>query len=182
MKIVLAMFIFVSVLLADRDGGPYIGVGYGVSSYDSNSVFMIEKENESEAFTFYTGAYINKYFSVEFNYLDFNMGDSYSVVDYTDSNQKVSFTTYNVSTLAHYAFFDDMLDFYAKFGVGSMSSKGVKASDFTMLYGGGVGLRFSEMFSMKVAYDRYMVDYTSQNSADKKMNLDFIYTAFEVQF
>ena len=181
MKIVLAILMFVGVLLADRDGGPYIGVGYGVSKYDSNSVFKIDKENESGAFTFYAGAYINKHLSVEFNYLDFNIEDSYSVVDYRDTNQKVSFTTYNVSTLAHYAFFNDILDFYAKFGVGNMSSKGINANDFTMLYGGGVGLRFSEMFSMKVAYDRYMVDY-NQGIIDKRMNLDFIYTAFEVQF
>jgi len=181
MKIVLAILIFVTVLLADRDGGPYIGVGYGVSNYDSNGVFMIDKENESDVFTFYTGAYINKYLSVELTYLDFNIGDSYSLVDYTDTKQKLTFTTYNVSTLAHYAFFDDMLDFYAKFGVGNMSAKGLDSSDFGMLYGGGVGLRFSEMFSMKVAYDRYMVDYQKGN-VDKKMNLDVIYTAFEVQF
>ena len=50
-----------------------------------------------------------------------------------------------------------------------------------MLYGGGVGLRFNEMLSMKVAYDRYITDY-EKSGAKNEMHVEFIYTALEVQF
>lgn len=181
MKIILSILLFCSVLLADRDGGPYIGLGYGVSKYDSDGLFKQEKENDSSAYTIYAGAYVNKYLSVELGYIDFNSGDSYMVVDSTDITKTLSFSTYNVSTLVHYAFFDDILDFYGKFGVGQMSASGLGSSGFTMLYGAGVGLRFNDMFSLKVAYDRYDTDYT-ELATKHDMHIDFIYSAIEIQF
>ncbi len=181
MKIILSILLFCSVLLADREGGPYIGLGYGISKYDSDGLFKQEKENDSTGFAIYGGAYINKYLSVELGYIDFNSGESYVVVDNTNTAKSISFTTYNVSTLVHYAFFDDILDFYGKFGVGEMSASGLGSSGFTMLYGGGVGVRFNDMFSLKVAYDRYDTDYT-QGVTKNDMHIDFIYSAFEIQF
>ncbi len=181
MKIILSILLFCSILLADRDGGPYIGLGYGVSTLDSDELYKGYVENESEALVFYTGAYINKHLSVELSYVNFNIENDYKVLTDSGSEASLSFETYNVSTLAHYSFFDDILDFYAKFGVGNMSTDGLGSSGFTMLYGGGVGVRFSEMFSMKVAYDRYSLDYY-QNVNKHRMKLDFIHSAFEMQF
>jgi hypothetical protein len=181
MKIVLSVLLFCSLLLADRDGGPYIGFGYGTTQYDDDSVYFDQTENESKAMLFYGGAYINKYLSVEFSYVNFNSGNSYVVVDDTLVEKSMDFTTYNISTLAHYAFFDDVLDFYAKCGVGEVSSNGADVSGFTMVYGGGVGVRFNEMFSMKVAYDRYNIEYLD-DVTKYQMNVDLIYGAFEVQF
>ncbi|EDZ61651.1 hypothetical protein CBGD1_1731 [Sulfurimonas gotlandica GD1] len=62
-----------------------------------------------------------------------------------------------------------------------MTAGGVGSTGFTMLVGAGVGVRFSEMLSMKVAYDRYITDY-EKDGLKNEMHVDFIYTAFEVQF
>ena len=178
MKLFLSILVLFSALLADRDGGPYVGFGYGLSTLSSDEVYAEDVSDDSEAMLFYAGAYINKNFSVEINYIDFNIGDAYSVVDENSTIQTINFQSYNVSTLAHYAFFDDILDFYAKFGVGKMSSNN---DGFTMLFGAGTGIRFSDMFSFKLAYDRYMIDYNSK-SVEREINIDLLYCAFEIQF
>ncbi len=181
MKIILSILLFCSILMADRDGGPYIGLGYGVSILDSDDLYKGEVEDDSSALMFYAGAYINKYLSVEFNYVDFNIENDYQLINELDTVSSLSFETYNVSTLAHYAFFDDILDFYGKFGVGNISTDGLGSSGFTMLYGGGMGVRFSDMFSMRVAYDRYSVEYY-KGLVEHNMKIDFVYSAFEMQF
>ena len=38
MKIILSILLFCSILLADRDGGPYLGLGYGSSEYSDAGV------------------------------------------------------------------------------------------------------------------------------------------------
>lgn len=172
------MLLLCSVLLADRDGGPYVGFGYGISNLNADEVYKDVPVDSSESMVFYAGAYINKNFSVELNYIDFNAGDSYSVVDDNATTQPIDFASYNIGTLVHYAFFDDILDFYAKFGVGKMSSD---SDGFTMLFGVGSGVRFGDMFSMKVAYDRYLVDYNNK-SVEREINLDLLYLALEMQF
>ncbi len=88
----------------------------------------------------------------------------------------------NVSTLAHYAFFDDLLDFYAKFGAGYVTSFGEDGSSF--IYGIGTSLRLSELLSIKVAYDIYDFGYdTSANgSSDYDMKISYPYIGMEIQF
>lgn len=181
MKIILSILLFCSVLLADRDGGPYIGFGYGLSQFDDDGIYKQLKEDESTSMTIYGGAYINKYLSVELAYVNITAGSAYKALDATNAEKELSFSSLNVSTLVHYAFFNDILDFYGKFGVGDMNADGVGSAGFTMLYGAGVGVRFSEMLSMKVAYDRYVTDY-EKSDAKHEMHVDFIYTAIEVQF
>ena len=165
----------VGSLFADRDGGPYIGVGYGTSKYNDDSLYESVKSDTSGAFTIYGGAYINKYFSVELGYAGFN---DYKIDDTTS----VNFNSTTVSVLGHYAFFDDMLDFYAKGGVGNIGASGISADGFTITYGGGVGLRFTDWLGMKVAYDRYTFEYKSSSSGNHDMYIDFIYGALEFQF
>jgi len=181
MKIVLSILLFCSVLLADRDGGPYLGLGYGVSKYDDDSVYKEQKVSDSASLLFYGGAYINRHLSVELGYVGFNTRNAYTVIDDTNKEKSLSLSSFNISTLAHYAFFDDILDFYAKFGVGEVSVSGEGESGFTMIYGGGIGVRFNERLSMKIAYDRYMIEYNKER-AKHEMHIDFIYSAFEVQF
>ncbi len=181
MKILLSILLLCTILLADRDGGPYIGLGYGVSNYDDNNLYEEQKVDDAIGIALYGGAYINRHLSVEVGYVDFNIKDDFIVIDDETKEKMLTFSSLNVSTLAHYAFFDDILDFYAKFGVGSMSVSGAGGSSFTMLYGGGVGVRFSTMLSMKVAFDRYLIEYKSGVS-EQEMYIDYIYVAFEVQF
>ncbi|EHP30837.1 hypothetical protein SMGD1_2316 [Sulfurimonas gotlandica GD1] len=180
MKIILSILLFCTLLLADRSG-PYVGFGYGLSQFDDDGIYKELKENGSTSMTLYGGAYINKHLSVELGFINFTAGNSYEAVDATNQTKELSFSSLNVSTLVHYAFFDDTLDFYGKFGVGDMTAGGVGSTGFTMLVGAGVGVRFSEMLSMKVAYDRYITDY-EKDGLKNEMHVDFIYTAFEVQF
>ncbi|MCD6433944.1 MAG: outer membrane beta-barrel protein [Sulfurimonas sp.] len=175
MKVVLIFLMFMGVAFGDRDGGPYVGVGYGISEYNSDGLYENLKSDTSNSVTIYGGAYINKYFSVELGYSDF---DSWEV----DESLTVSYSALSVSTLVHYAFFDDMLDFYAKFGVGQIDASGIDSGGSTFVYGGGVGMRFNEWLSMKVAYDRYTFEYQSSSSGNYDMNIDYLYSALEFQF
>ncbi len=180
MKIVLIIMIFLTTLLADREGGPYVGVGYGVSQYNDDGLYEKLKNDRSESVVLYAGAYINRYLSVELASTSFDVWhvqDGYEI----DDDYATNFSAITVSTMAHYAFFDDILDFYAKFGVGEVSASGINANGFTMLWGGGVGVRFTELLSMRIAYDRYIFDY-SDSSGSYNMHIDYIYSSIEFQF
>ncbi len=185
MKIIFIVLILISTLIADRDGGPYIGVGYGTSTYNSDGLYNQLKSDTSGSGTFYFGAYINKHLSVELGYVSFDAWheeDGYKV----DETKTLGFGAMSVSTLAHYAFFDDALDFYGKFGVGEMSASGIPVTGFTMVYGAGVGYRFNNILSIKVAYDIYNFNYDQAVTVDTtttyEMQIDYIYSAIEVQF
>lgn len=180
MKFIIVFILLVSSLAADRDGGPYIGVGYGTSSYNDGGYYSSFKEDESDAFGFYLGAYINKHLSVEFNYVDFTKTGGYEI----DNTDKLEFYFKNFSTLAHYAFYDDLWDFYIKVGVGELTQGELDIEAFSSVIGVGTSIRINEMFSIKVAYDRYSFGYDENNneSADYDMSIDYVYTALEVQF
>jgi len=187
MKLILAFLLSFTSVLADRDGGPYIGFGYGTSNYYDDGFNEKIKENLSKTLTFYAGAYINKHLSVELGYIDFNtygQEDGFLVIDNSDAEKIISFSVMSISTLAHYAFFNDSLDFYARFGAGEIKQNLLTGEGFTMTYGLGIGYRFNEYISMKIAYDTYQFGYSenSDRSSDYRMGLDYLYTAIEVQF
>lgn len=181
MKFILILVIFLTTLWADRDGGPYVGVGYGVSKYNSDGLYEELKSDTSASTTIYVGAYINKYFSVELGHASF---DSWHVEKgyEVDDTLAVNYSALSVSTLVHYAFFDDILDFYAKFGVGEINASGISAGGFTFTYGGGAGVRFNDWLSMKVAYDRYTFEQSDSLTGNYNMNIDYLYSALEFQF
>lgn len=181
MKIILSILLFCSFLLADRDGGPYIGFGYGVSEFDDGGIYKEVNEKKSDMMVFYVGAYINKYLSVELAQVDFTSGNSYEAISSTNTKSSLTFSSLNVSTLAHYAFFDDSLDFYAKFGAGSMDANGVGTTGATIIYGGGIGYRLGSMLSIKAAYDTYVIDY-QKDTTELTMNISIIYIGIEYQF
>ena len=187
MKLLLILILTFTQLLADRDGGPYLGIGYGFGDYSDDKLYKEVKENTSESLTIYGGAYINKHLSVELAYVDFDAkgyGDGFLVVDETDQEKFISFSVMSISTLAHYAFFDDALDFYVRFGAGEVSSSASSDEGFTMLYGAGVAYRFNKYIALKVAYDLYKIglDTDADNSSEYKMTIEHIYSAIEVQF
>ncbi len=184
-KIVVSFLMLCSVVFADRDGGPYIGMGYGVSLYNDDDLYGDFKEDTSDALTLYGGAYINKHLSVELGYVSFDAKD-YADGYVVDDNKSLGFGVISISTLAHYAFFDDTLDLYARFGVGEMSLSGLEKSGFTMQYGLGIGVRINEILSFKVAYDLYRFNYDDESDTSNivgyKMDIEYIYSAIEVQF
>lgn len=183
MKIILIMALFFSALLADRDGGPYIGLGYGTSSYDDDNYYTDIKESNSKAASIYGGAYINKHLSVEVGYANFGSSSDGFLVDNSGTDNSLSFSAFTVSTLGHYAFFDDVLDVYARAGVGQMSSSELDMSNFTAQFGAGIGIRINEWLSVKVAYDIYKFTYEDPvSSTGHDMSIDYMYAAVEVQF
>ena len=187
MRVLVVFLLFITVLFADRDGGPYLGFGYGVSQYDDGGFYKEAKEDNSKSATFYGGAYINKHLSVELGYVSFDAkghAKGYKVVDSLDKTKVISFSARTISALAHYAFFSDTLDFYAKFGAGKLSHSSLRDDGSTMVYGAGVGYRFNKYLSLKIAYDNYQFGYDvdGDNASDHKMKLDFVYSAVEVQF
>ena len=181
-KIVLAFLMLSGLLYADRDGGPYIGIGYGNSEYKSGGLYDSIKEEKAKLQYFYGGAYINKHLSVEMGYAKMQDG-GFNI----DDSIKLDYTLYNVSTLAHYAFFNDVWDFYAKFGAGQAKVNG--EDGFSLIYGIGTSIRFSELFSVKLAYDIYEFGYdeeesdgTHDSASDYKQRIYYPYIALEFQF
>jgi len=184
--IVMFLLLFTSVF-ADRDGGPYLGIGYGNAKFNDDGFYQEVKEKKSDSIILYAGAYINKYLSVEFNYIQFDAfskDNGYIFVDETAQEKRLELDIRSISTLAHYAFLDDSLDFYARFGAGEIRNNIVSKEGFTMLYGVGMSYRLGKMFSLKIAYDLYEfeLDKDDDNSGDYEMKLDFIYTGLEIQF
>lgn len=180
MKIFLVLAFLITLLSADREGGPYLGYGYGVSEYDDDGMYDQLIEDNAKASFIYGGAYINKHLSVEIGYVNIKNFNFKVQQDSKDLN--IGYTLYNVSTLVHYAVFDDIWDFYAKFGAGFVKSLGEEGSNF--IYGVGTSLRLSEILSIKVAYDIYDFGYdkTSNGSSDYNMRISYPYIGMEIQF
>jgi opacity protein-like surface antigen len=180
MRVLLVLVFIFTLVHADRNGGPYIGLGYGISEYKDDGKYEDVLEKNSNNLNYYLGAYINKHLSVELGYAKI-IGNEYKVLDSTKV-VALDHTLYNISTLAHYAFFDDMLDFYLKFGTGYV--KLFSETGFSFVYGIGTSFRLSEMFSLKVAYDLYEFGYdkNADNSTDYKMRIAYPYVAIEFQF
>jgi len=178
MKYILVLVLFFSYAFADRDGGPYIGFGYGISEYDSDGVYTTLKEDSSKTMSVYGGAYINKNFSVELGYVDFASEKGYEI----NEINTLDISLFSVSTLVHYPLWNDKLDFYVKFGTGQIDYD--NESGISFVFGVGTAIRFNEYLSLKFAYDNYSFGYDSTNnsSADNDMKIDYIYSAIEVQF
>lgn len=183
MRFLLILALFYIYSHADRDGGPYIGVGAGYSKVNVDGLYNTLKKDTSGSATFYGGAYINKYLSVELSYASFDawhVKKGYEI----DDKSTLNFGALGVSTLAHYPFFDDSLDLYGRFGVAQMSLGGASALGFSYLVGAGMSYRLNDYVALKVAYDLYSFDYDKDGDevADKSMQIEFIYSAIEVQF
>ncbi|WP_373070449.1 outer membrane beta-barrel protein [Sulfurimonas sp.] len=180
MRIFLVLVFLFSLVYADRDGGPYLGIGYGVAEYDDDGLYEQITDKSAPYMFYYGGAYINKHLSVELGYAKIK-DEQFKVVD-SGVKKDVSYNLYNISALAHYAFFDDIWDFYAKFGAGYVTKNSKNGS--SLLYGVGTSIRFNELISVKVAYDMYEFGYdeNGNTSADYKMRIYYPYVALEFQF
>ncbi len=183
MKYLWVLVLMLSSLYADRDGGPYIAIGYGSSQFDDDGLYTSLKNDKTGAASVAFGAYINKHLSVEFNYTDMSAFNTSNGIEVDDTTNLKLFAL-DFSTLAHYAFFDDLWDFYAKFGVGEMHQDNSEIKGFSFVYGVGTSIRFNEVMSLKFALDRFDFGYDANgdNSQDYAFKIDYIYTALEFQF
>lgn len=175
MKYIIVLVLLVSSIYADRDGGPYIGLGYGTLTYDDDGLYSTPNKDELDSKVLSLGAYINKHLSVELNFADFGLVDDINNLDYF---------AVTVNTLAHYAVYDDVLDFYIKFGVGEMRENVTRAKGFSFVTGVGSSIRLTKWLSVKIAYDRYSFGYDEDgdNTSDYDFTIGQMYTALEFQF
>jgi len=180
MRILLVLAFIFTIAFADRDGGPYLGVGYGISEYKDDGKYDGILEKNSDLIFFYAGAYINKHLSVELGYA--KMQSSKYKVEHDSKNLEVGYSLHNISTLAHYAFFDERLDLYIKFGAGFIKSSNEDGSSF--IYGIGSSLRLNELLSVKFAYDIYEFGYdeNANGTSNYDMKIHYPYIGMEFQF
>lgn len=162
-----------------RDGGPYIGAGYGLASYSDDNFYNDVKDTNSASYNFYAGAFINRYLSVELGYM--KSGD-FNVVDIVSTRTKFNYSAITVNTLAHYPVFDDSLDFYAKFGAGQSYVSMTSNDGAALVYGAGMSYRFDDTYALRFAYDIYTFSYDSTSRGKFNMNMQYGYAAIEVQF
>ncbi len=174
MKFVVLLAMLFSFLFADRDGGPYIDLLYGQASIKPIEDFEFSQDR-SKFYGVNGGAFINRNLSVEMEYID---GIGFEEV----SNGEFSMKFFDFNTQAHYPFYDEMFDVFAKFGVGYGYKQG--SAGFAMVFGGGLAYRINDRFSLKAVYDYFTVgiDTTNNNSADITMKIPAFYAAIEVQF
>ena len=70
MRYLFIVMLLLGVAYGDREGGPYVGIGYGKPKYNDDGLYTTLSQESSKSVSFYWGAYMNRYFSVEFDYVD----------------------------------------------------------------------------------------------------------------
>lgn len=173
-RLIIIFLMVFGIAKADRDGGPYIGVGYGMSEFGKNDIYKDLKENRANSYNVYAGAAINKYLSVEIS--NIRLG-GYILAN--DSELKTIINS--LSTLVQYPFLDDMFAVYAKVGVGHIKLSTIKDTGFTYVFGGGVSYRYNKYLALKVGYEYYPFDYES-DKIESSMKIEYAFGAIEVQF
>jgi len=171
---VFIVILFSSLLFANKDGGPYIGVGYTQGIINDDQYYSL-KEDQDNGYKIELGAYINKYFSVALEY--------YDGLDYqAQSGEKVTLGFAYVDAQAHYLLWDDRIDSFVKFGAGEIFSNDEKGS--CLVYGVGAGYWISERFSISGGYDYIDVgiDTTGNGAANKSLKIGIFFGMVKVQF
>ncbi len=167
------LLLLVGVVEAERGAGPYVGGGYGVSKLKDDGYYDL-KDDGSNGYVLYGGAYINDYLSVEIEYV--------ANLQYKRQNGNVVTHKFvDINTQAHYPVWDKKIDFYAKFGAGYVY---MNASGHTLVYGAGSAYRINERYAIRVGYNYFDfgIDNTGDGAINEKMAVEFLFCSFEVQF
>lgn len=163
----------------ERDGGPYIGAGYGMSSYNDGGYFNEVSTKESNSYNLFGGAYINKYLSVELGYIK---SGNFDVKDTVTQNRNFNYSAVTVGVLVHYPLWYDNFDIYGKFGAGQSFTSLSSTDGSALVVGAGISYRIDETFAIRTAYDIYKFNYTSDTKGSYSMDLRYAYAGIEVQF
>jgi opacity protein-like surface antigen len=173
MRLGLIFLLLCALLHANRNAGPYIGVGYSTATTKSD--YYNFQDDSAKGYLLYAGAYINKYFCVEIEYNE--------KMTYTLQNSDTLDIKYiDINTQAHYPIFNNIIDPYVKFGIAQIYTS--TSDGFSFLYGLGVRYLYKEMLGLKIGYNYYDagIDTTNNKSADKKIHTGYGFVAIEVQF
>ena len=184
------MFLIFSVTLEARDG-TFVGVSYLNSKLSSDTRYKSIEDDKSDGYKVEVGAYINSYLSVGFEFVDNGV---FKAKLKNDLDSVTSLKSLSTNVSAHYPFFSEIVDTYAKLGFGEVifeedvdnyahqSLKGAFA-----MYGFGVAFRAYEDYVLKLGYDREIFNILNTDSVKKvtqkdEMIIDRIYVGIEVQF
>ena len=173
MRVVLILLLLFCVAEAKRGAGPYLGGGYGSSTLKDDRYYDL-KEDTSNGYVLYGGAYINDYLSVELEYV--------TRLHYRRQNKEtITYKFIDVNTQAHYPLWEKRIDLYAKFGAGYVY---LGESGHTLVYGVGAAYRIDKRYAFRVGYDYFDfgVDNTGDGTVDRKMAVGFAFGSIEVQF
>ncbi len=170
-------------LLAGERAGPYLGAGAGIANYrDDGRLASIEGTDETR-YHFNAGAFINKYFSVEFALAHFN---DFGGIDRDGVSVRESFNTLTADALVHYPVMNDRLDFFGKFGAGQIfweehGSHYRSSNSATLLFGAGFGFRPTKRVTVNIGYD-FNTFRMDVNTTRFEMQLGTGYLEVQVQF
>ena len=163
----------------ERDGGPYIGGGYGLSSYNDGGYYNEVSTKETNGYNLFGGAYINKYLSVELGYVK---SGEFKVKDTSAQSKNFDYSAITVGALVHYPFWYDSFDIYGKFGAGQSFTSLSSTDGSALVIGAGISYRIDETFAIRTAYDVYKFNYSSDTRGGYSMDLRYAYAGIEVQF
>lgn len=163
----------------ERNGGPYIGVGYGAAIYNDDHYYNDIKDSSVTSYNFYAGAYINRYLSVELGYIK---SGKFHVVSVSSENTTFNYSAITVNALVHYPVLDDSFDFYAKFGAGQSYLNLSSNDGAATVYGAGISYRINNKYALRTGYDMYEFNLDSSSRGIFNMNLQYGYMGIEVQF
>jgi hypothetical protein len=168
-----------TIAVADSFAGPYIGIGYGVSSYHDNDYYKSIQDTNVKSYNIETGAYINKYLAVELEY--FRSGD-FHLTTQSDTPSTFNYSAFTINTVLHYYLYHDTIDFHIKFGAGQSYTNLSTSDGSALLYSGGIGYIIAKRYIVGVNYNLYNFDYHSTTRGNFAMNLQYISMDLKMKF
>jgi len=177
-----AVLIAATLFAADR-AGPYLGAGMGISSYDDGGYLAAVQNSNVPQYRVSAGAFINENLSVALDYALFDPFDGET--DFGGIANE-HFQVFSANVYGHYPILNDRLDLYAKFGAGQIfwdetGAQKHSSNAGVLIYGLGVGLRPTPMWTVNLGYDFYSFGMDN-NTSSYNMSLGSAYLEFQVQF
>lgn len=171
------------MLFADDGSGPYLSAGAGVARYlDDGRLEQIASLNVAQ-YRLGAGAYINRYFSVAFDYCHFM---PFKGEDRAGNSVEEHFNILSADVIGHYPFRKYQMEVYAKFGAGQVfweekSTATRSSSAGTVVYGIGMGYYPRDWLGVNLGYDFYRFKM-DDNGTRYHMGLGAAYLEMQVRF
>lgn len=179
LKIGVFLLCFSTLAIAKDYAGPYVGIGYGVSTLHDDSYYKNIKDTDVSSYNITLGAYINKYLAVELEY--FKSGD-FNVLTQNNTSSTFHYSAFTINTALHYYFYHDKIDCHAKFGAGQSSMSLSTTDGSAILYSGGLAYIIAKKYSVGVNYNLYTFDYKSSARGSFSMSTRYISMNVKMKF
>ncbi len=175
--------LLVAAMAGAQESGPYLSAGAGRSTYEDDGRLERVGETQVTHLRVEAGAFINRYFSVEFGLNHFNDFHAQTV---DDEKLKESFNVFSANALAHYPLYGGRIDLFAKFGAGQVfwQESGAQTHDSSaavLVYGLGAGVRIWPRWRLNAGYDWHTFAMDT-NDTRYDMGLGTAYVEIQVRF